>query len=504
MENAVIGENSAYSDVVRTLRYDFAFDIFNANATLNHSSVDERNTDGHIGIFGGEGHFGLSLIGDASVENCNASHSCCDSYEEFDNGIFLLLLLLFFFLISLTYLLTHTPTHTHTQTGTYTCHRSMSCSALGVVGGRDYSENITYDNDVSDPHRVESNVNHDEIEDDASIRIASSNNSHAQGRFAARCGPALRLTPSNPRSSGAAWYRRKIQVREGFDTTFTFRVSNPSLRCHVMDDVYTNCRSRGSDGFAMVVQNEHRLALGESGMGLGYDGIGNSIAVEFDMNFNYEILDPYENHVSIHTRGWRFPNSANHSYSLGHTVRVPNLADGNSVYDDDGPRDTDGIHVVRVVYNPVFDDQVLASGRFVSSPHVTEFMENADYSNGAMADWGKFFSFSFYMYVYFLPHPPTCSTGTGMGTLSVYVDDLLTPVIVTPLNLAATLKLDNGRAWIGFTAATGDSTWQVHDILSWNFLSSRLDPQYVPPVVVNGHGAHECSKVNNGESCVHI
>ena len=149
-ENAVIGENSAYSDVVRTLRHDFAFDMFNANSTMNHSSVDERNTDGHIGIFGGEGHFGLSLIGDASVENCNASFSCCDSYEEFENG-------------------------------TYTCHRSMSCSALGVVGGREYSENITYDNDVSNPHRLESNVYH-HGEDDASVRIELSNNSHARAR----------------------------------------------------------------------------------------------------------------------------------------------------------------------------------------------------------------------------------------------------------------------------------------------------------------------------------
>ena len=57
-------------------------------------------------------------------------------------------------------------------------------------------------------------------------------------------------------------------------------------------------------------------------------------------------------------------------------------------YEDDVPRETDGIHVVRVVYNPVFDDEVLTSGRFVASPHVTEFMENADYANGAMADWG--------------------------------------------------------------------------------------------------------------------
>ena len=39
-------------------------------------------------------------------------------------------------------------------------------------------------------------------------------------------------------------------------------------------------------------------------------------------------------------------------------------------------------------YDPIFNDEVLTSGRFVASPHVTEFMENADYANGAMADWG--------------------------------------------------------------------------------------------------------------------
>ena len=64
--------------------------------------------------------------------------------------------------------------------------------------------------------------------------------------------------------------------------------------------------------------------------------------------------------------------------------------------------------------------------------------------------------------------------------------------------------IDNGRAWIGFTASTGDSKWQVHDILSWTFDSSRLDKTYVPPVVVNAHGAHACSKVNEGGDCVHI
>lgn len=62
------------------------------------------------------------------------------------------------------------------------------------------------------------------------------------------CGPALRLTASEARLSGAAWYRRKVNVREGFDTTFKFQISNPSLKCNILDDVNTLCRSRGADG----------------------------------------------------------------------------------------------------------------------------------------------------------------------------------------------------------------------------------------------------------------
>lgn len=41
--------------------------------------------------------------------------------------------------------------------------------------------------------------------------------------------------------------------------------------------------------------------------------IDNSLAVEFDSYHNFEQLEPYENHVSVHTRGWRQPNSANHT-----------------------------------------------------------------------------------------------------------------------------------------------------------------------------------------------
>ena len=78
-------------------------------------------------------------------------------------------------------------------------------------------------------------------------------------------------------------------------------------------------RSRGGDGFAFVIQDTDPVALGGEGQEMGYGGIANSIAVEFDTWYNHDTLDPGENHVSVHTRGSREGTSANQSYSLGHS-----------------------------------------------------------------------------------------------------------------------------------------------------------------------------------------
>ena len=82
----------------------------------------------------------------------------------------------------------------------------------------------------------------------------------------------------------------------------------------------------------------------------------------------------------------------------------------------------------------------------------------------------------------------------------MYIDDLFSPVIITPLNLAATLRLDNGRAYVGFTAATGDMHWQAQDLLDWEWTSLFLNTEYTAPIIVNGEGAHECVDI---DACVH-
>ena len=70
---------------------------------------------------------------------------------------------------------------------------------------------------------------------------------------------------------------------------------------------------------------------------------------------------------------------------------------------------------------------------FIQAPHVVEFLEKWGWKNGGQGDWS-----------------------TGMGSLAVYVDDLKDNVLTVPMNLADTLELLSGRAYVGFTAATGE------------------------------------------------
>lgn len=53
------------------------------------------------------------------------------------------------------------------------------------------------------------------------------------------------------------------------------------------------------------------------------------------------------------------------------------------------------------------------------------------------------------------------------GMLRVMVDDSV-PALQVAVDLASTLNLSDGTAWVGFTAATGGAT-QSHEVLSWRF-----------------------------------
>ncbi|KDO15827.1 hypothetical protein SPRG_18636 [Saprolegnia parasitica CBS 223.65] len=76
---AVVGSPSPLAGpAVRTLLHDIGFTSFSAAAILNNSATYPHSTLGPTGDAGGQGAFGLVLLGHANVQNCNSTSICCD------------------------------------------------------------------------------------------------------------------------------------------------------------------------------------------------------------------------------------------------------------------------------------------------------------------------------------------------------------------------------------------------------------------------------------------
>lgn len=142
----------------------------------------------------------------------------------------------------------------------------------------------------------------------------------------------LQLTSAAHLQAGAAWFVEKQHIQNGFETTFTFWISGD-----------------GADGFAFVIQNYSDSALGANGSGLGYQGVPNSLAVEFDTWRNcpgdagFSDYDVNDNHIGVHTLGLE-PNSAGPQAAYpdalqGETTAIPFLSDGQ-------------IHTAKISYIP--------------------------------------------------------------------------------------------------------------------------------------------------------
>lgn len=460
-------ESAMTTTTAKTLQYDVSFDSFNANSTLNHTDQDANilsssssSTVGPKGMYGGEGHFGLTLVGDAHIENCNISSYCCDLYDYDSNTC------------------SNSENHQEEKRSNniLTCRRlPLSSSFMNntTTHSTQDHQNLTTTTGIQIIQTFDQyNKSTSTLSGDHKVRKAT---------ITSQCGSALRLTSNNAMLKGASWYPRQLDVGEGFDTTFVFRITNPSFRCDNLDKIHSKCKSRGGDGFAFVIQNSDPYAISPSsakhlssdgnsmqGHHLGYHGIPNSIAIEFDTFYNFELNEPYENHLSVHTRGYQYPNDSNHTFSLGHTTKIPDLLNGQPMS-------------VRIKYIPSYLSSsfskrkayrnVIETESFMASPHIMYFLEEEIFflnnknnrvgRNRNDDGRGNFFW-----------------THKGLGALFIYVrhirdDD--TPVLIIPLHLKAALELNHDRAWCGFTAATGIQTWQVHDILSWKFSSLRYD-----------------------------
>ena len=114
---------------------------------------------------------------------------------------------------------------------------------------------------------------------------------------AAQAGTALRLTPATLGQSGTAFYSSAISLASNvsFSSAFSFRISN-SGGIGDGDGV-------GADGITFIVQTNSSTAGGAGG-GIGYHGVPNSVAIEYDTFDNGPSLnDPDGNHVGIDLGG---------------------------------------------------------------------------------------------------------------------------------------------------------------------------------------------------------
>ena len=78
----------------------------------------------------------------------------------------------------------------------------------------------------------------------------------------------LQLTNGGLSQAGSAFWATPVNI-QAFTTDFIFQLSNPI-----------------ADGITFTIQNNGPTALGQSGGGLGYAGIGKSIAIKFDLHNN--------------------------------------------------------------------------------------------------------------------------------------------------------------------------------------------------------------------------
>ena len=132
----------------------------------------------------------------------------------------------------------------------------------------------------------------------------------------------LRLTDDQFFRKGAVYYDSKVGIKNGFETSFTFRLSDGD------NHGFIDGSQHGADGIAFVIQGNDSIETGGFGGNIGYGGIVNSLAIEIDAykNFAKGFEDPDGNHLAIFSNGSDF-NSANHTGNglIAETSDIPTI-----------------------------------------------------------------------------------------------------------------------------------------------------------------------------------
>jgi hypothetical protein len=201
---------------------------------------------------------------------------------------------------------------------------TLSCTTTAVAGSPAGMYPITCTGQSSPNYNITyNNTGVLTISDSINLSALALNGTAAPTAPTVLTGPVLQLA-NNVSQTSSAWLGTAIPVSSAFTTTFRFQITPAAS---------SGPNSIG-DGFAFVIQAAPTGAatLGATGYGMyiGYDGIPNSIAIEFDTYENGQYDDPAGSHIGIQSLGTQ-PNTPDHTNASANFggPTLASFADGN-------------------------------------------------------------------------------------------------------------------------------------------------------------------------------
>ncbi|WP_114903115.1 T9SS type B sorting domain-containing protein [Kordia sp. SMS9] len=135
-------------------------------------------------------------------------------------------------------------------------------------------------------------------------------------------GDCFEITQNINNQSGAVWSGTPIDMLEDFVVEFR--------------GFFGTNDANGADGITFIIKNTQTPEIGNSGGGMGYSGINNSLAVEFDTWQNNDLGDPFFDHLAIVSLG-------NNNHFSGANLAGPIQASPTSNNIEDGVE-----HIIRI------------------------------------------------------------------------------------------------------------------------------------------------------------
>jgi hypothetical protein len=125
-------------------------------------------------------------------------------------------------------------------------------------------------------------------------------------------GSNAELTDGGLNQVGTIWSKNQLDVRK-FSTNFSFQITNPN-----------------ADGFTFAIQRVSNTVQGSGGGNLGYQGIGTSIALKFDIYQNISETGLYVNGAAPTSTG-AFSTLPNIDLHSGHIMNCSLVYNGTSI-----------------------------------------------------------------------------------------------------------------------------------------------------------------------------